>query len=293
MASYHYDSQNRLLSLSNATAQITFTYDGKNRCSSRTINGTTTYYLYDGWNLIEERNAAGTEVTSYLHGNTIDEILAKIQSTNTIYYHHDALGNVTHLSDNTGQLLEKYRYDVYGNVTILNPTNGILPISSYGNRFLFTGREYIQEAGAYDLRNRFYDPVLGRFLSTDPIGFGLDEESEEEISLEEFKPEVDSEIEDINLYRYVHNNSINLTDPTGLVATVQTLRGNVKKKKCPDHNGQPPGPDEIMVITGPRSKALVIFSNGRVVPIGSNTLFSNCRGNKKPRGAGGSTGDLG
>ena len=195
LASYHYDSQNRLLSVSNATAQITFTYDARNRCTSRTLNGTTTYYLYEGWNLIEERDVAGSELTSYLYGVTIDEILTKTDSTNTIYYHHDALGNVTHLSDNTGRLLEKYRYDAYGRVTFYGSTNQPLTASSYGNRFLFTGREWIQEAGLYDYRNRIYSPSLGRFLQTDPIGFGAG---------------------DVNLYRYVENNPINSTDSLGL-----------------------------------------------------------------------------
>ncbi|MCH7615960.1 MAG: RHS repeat-associated core domain-containing protein, partial [Nitrospinae bacterium] len=47
-------------------------------------------------------------------------------------------------------------------------------------------------------RARYYDPQTGRFLSEDPIGFGgLDQ----------------------NLYRYVFNNPVNLSDPSGKYAS--------------------------------------------------------------------------
>ena len=41
-----------------------------------------------------------------------------------------------------------------------------------------------------------YSPALGRFLQTDPVGTA----------------------DDLNLYAYVKNNPVNLTDPTGMIA---------------------------------------------------------------------------
>jgi RHS repeat-associated protein len=66
----------------------------------------------------------------------------------------------------------------------------------YANRFLYTGREFLKEANLYDYRNRVYSPDLGRFLQTDPIRFSVG---------------------DVNLYRYVSNNPVNLIDPDGLM----------------------------------------------------------------------------
>jgi len=57
----------------------------------------------------------------------------------------------------------------------------------------------------YYYRARYYDPQAGRFLSEDPIGFL----SGDAIGVEAADP---------NLYRYVRNNPINLTDPTGQIA---------------------------------------------------------------------------
>lgn len=51
-------------------------------------------------------------------------------------------------------------------------------------------------------RNFCYDPVSGRFIQKDPIGLAAG---------------------DTNLYRYVGNNPMNFSDPSGLY---QTLNGS-------------------------------------------------------------------
>jgi RHS repeat-associated protein len=71
--------------------------------------------------------------------------------------------------------------------------------SQYGNRFLFTGREWLKGLDIYDYRHRLYQPELGRFLQPDPKHF---------------------EAGDYNLYRYCHNDPVNKTDPTGLILIV-------------------------------------------------------------------------
>jgi len=101
------------------------------------------------------------------------------------YYHADGLGSITGLSDATGTMVQTYGYDAFGNVT---PTGGIT------KPFTFTGREYDAETSMYFYRARYYDPVMGRFVTKDPIGFAGG----------------------VNLYAYVQNNPINRIDPTGL-----------------------------------------------------------------------------
>jgi uncharacterized protein RhaS with RHS repeats len=51
----------------------------------------------------------------------------------------------------------------------------------------------LPEAQLYHYRARAYDPMMGRFLQTDPIGYG----------------------DGANIYAYVHGDPVNLTDPTG------------------------------------------------------------------------------
>lgn len=192
---YTYDSLTRLTKATNGATTYSFAYDARNRCVLRTANGVKRFFYYDHNDRIEERDATDHLLTKYVTGRFIDELLVKIDSSGSVYYVQDGLGNTTHLTDATGNVVEKYRYDVFGNPTVLKPDNTVLTGSSFDNRFLFTGREYLADLKIYDYRNRFYSPELGRFLQCDPIRFNS---------------------RDINLYNYVLNNPVNLIDPMGL-----------------------------------------------------------------------------
>jgi RHS repeat-associated protein len=190
---YTYDAKGRLTAASNGSVTASMAYDGRNRCVSRTINGNTIYLYYDDWNLIEEYNTSGL-LNQYIHGAVVDEIVVKRSNGISVFYHHDAIGNTTQLTDINGSLAEQYAYDIFGKVVMKDGSGMIITASSFGNRFLFTGRELIQELELYDYRNRMYSFALGRFLQVDPIGFGG---------------------HDLNLYRYVENDPLNRLDPYG------------------------------------------------------------------------------
>jgi RHS repeat-associated protein len=121
----------------------------------------------------------------YTHGPNIDEPLAVQQGTAIYYYHADGLGSITGLSNTSGTIVQTYSYDSFGNMT---------STGSISQPFTYTGREYDQETGMYFYRARYYDPKVGRFVTKDPISFNGG---------------------DVNLYAYVKNDPINLTDPEG------------------------------------------------------------------------------
>ena len=81
----------------------------------------------------------------------------------------------------------RFTYEPFGNTTI---GLGQIP----GDPIAFTGRE-LDPSGLYFMRNRYYNPVLQRFLSPDPIGYAGGS---------------------INLYAYVNNDPLNSRDPLGL-----------------------------------------------------------------------------
>jgi len=135
-----------------------------------------------------------------VYGLGSDEVLTRKKwypsgPPQNIFYHTNALGSVTAVTSDTGEVLERYKYDAYGQVTFLNPSNNA-PISSSTvfNNILFTGRYYDTETKLYYYRARTYHPYMGRFLQRDPLG----------------------EAASINLYNYVFNNPVNATDPSGL-----------------------------------------------------------------------------
>jgi RHS repeat-associated protein len=92
---------------------------------------------------------------------------------------------VAALSNNNNQIVERYSYDVFGEP---NTT------SSVGNPYMFTGRRLDTETGNYYYRARYYNPDIGRFLQTDPIGYD----------------------DGLNMYTGFSNNPTNMVDPWGL-----------------------------------------------------------------------------
>jgi RHS repeat-associated protein len=192
---FSYDAQNRLIKAQKGTMNLSFAYDARDRCVKRTINGASTFFYYDEWDLIEERNSSGGLAAAYVHGAQVDEVLVKAVAGNAVFYHHDALGSVTHLTSEAGTVVEQYSYDVFGAPLIKDGAGALLATSAFDNRFLFTGREYIQQLALYDYRHRMYSPELGRFIQLDPLRFDAG---------------------DINLYRYVANSPVNWRDPLGL-----------------------------------------------------------------------------
>jgi len=150
----------------------------------------------DGWNLIQEGPSATSASRNYVHGARVDEIVESSNSAGQFAYHHyDARGHCILLTDASGGILEQYDYDAFGLPRFYNSTAQPLTSSTFGNRFLFTGREWLGDLHLYDYRNRMYQPELGRFLQPDPKEFGAG---------------------DYNLYRYCHNDPVNKTDPLGL-----------------------------------------------------------------------------
>jgi RHS repeat-associated protein len=117
------------------------------------------------------------------------------------YYHSNSTGNVTAITDNSGALVERVDYDIYGMPTFTdyktdpqNPT--MVSNSLIGNSYLFHGRRYDSETNLYYYRARYYDPITGRFLSTDPMGYA----------------------DSMNLYQAFKMNGFNYVDPWGTIA---------------------------------------------------------------------------
>ena len=219
---YVYDAEKRLVSASAAGHSAQFVYDGLGRCVKRTIDGAATVFTYDEWKTIVEWTGAGEFVAWNLYGPGADEILVRYQPNigGHVHYHLDAMGNVQFLLSGEAHLgLEKYTYDVFGKPTITGWNGDVRPISQHGNRFLFTGREYLYTLGIYDYRHRDYHPGLGRFMQTDPLGLQIEgaKLSAQQTALYPAgaAPGTFSSSE-LNLYRYCHNDPVNNSDPFGL-----------------------------------------------------------------------------
>ena len=138
-------------------------------------NGTeTNYFVNDGQQVVADLDATGGVKRAYVYAG-LDRPLAMTVYTGTVaktyFYLTDHLGSVQAIADETGEIVESYRYDAWGRVLgIYNASGASISESAIGNRFLWSGKDYSYKAGLYYNRFRIYDPISGRFLSKDPIG---------------------------------------------------------------------------------------------------------------------------
>ncbi len=173
---YTYDYKNKIITASNGSKTISFEYDPFGRRIKKDTGSNTINYYYAGDQVIEEQNSTGQTIKQFVYGNLIDEIIRMDKyNNNTIensfYYHTDSIGNITAITDKGGNIVEKYKYNIYGSPTITDNTGNILNSSAIGNDYMFQSRRYDKELKLYYYRARAYDPEIGRFLQTDPIGY--------------------------------------------------------------------------------------------------------------------------
>jgi RHS repeat-associated protein len=196
---YTWDARNRLIGINGysadcSTLTASFTYDAIGRRIEKTINGKATQYFYDGYDIVQELTG-GAVSANYIRSLNIDEPLARVKSDGTVrYYHHDGIGSVVDLTDESGAIKTQYSYDPFGSVALSG--------ESKDSPFQFTGREN-DGTGLYYYRARYYDPELQRFISEDPIGLRGG----------------------INKFAYVGNNPLSFRDPYGLITQGQVVGG--------------------------------------------------------------------
>ena len=85
------------------------------------------------------------------------------------------------------------------------------------NHYKFTGKERDSESGLDNFGARYYGSSLGRFMQTDPIWVKADRM---------FDPQR------LNLYSYVRNNPLKLTDPSGMDVVLRTCSGSSTMTQC-------------------------------------------------------------
>jgi RHS repeat-associated protein len=194
-ASLTYNAFNKVATVVQGTNTLTITY-GPDRQRTKTVlvngsNTTTTLYA-DNY---EQRTVNGT-TTTYHYVASPDGLAAvyvkKNGTTIPYYVETDHLGSIINLFDASGTKQFSATYDAWGKQTITKNAMGL----TRG----YTGHEHWNVFGLIDMNGRFYDPLLGRFLSPDPYVQAPDNP------------------QNFNRYAYCFNNPLKYTDPSGNIS---------------------------------------------------------------------------
>jgi len=121
----------------------------------------------------------------------------------TVYLLEDHLGGVDGFTSSSGALLARTSYRPFGarrsgDWLSSAPTSAEWQQIQATTRRGFTDHEHLDNLGIVHMNGRAYDPVLGRFLSPDPI------------------VQAPYDTQGLNRYAYVRNNPLRYTDPSGL-----------------------------------------------------------------------------
>ncbi len=178
---YVWDFDNQITAADNTGNgnNIYYQYDVLGRRVAKTvINQLAKVYVCCGHQVLMEYDrgtAPSTGYRKYLYGAYIDEPTVMFRPHNggwaPQYYHRDSQHSVIALTWPSGKVAERYNYDSYGNVTIRAADGSTRTQPGTDNPYLYTGRRWDKETGLYYFRARYYDSVLGRFISRDPSGY--------------------------------------------------------------------------------------------------------------------------
>ena len=185
---YQFDIAHRLTAVTGPGAE-SYLYDGNGR-RARTLNSTTGTIEYFGYGadgrLLQDWSSRRGNRKGYIYlGNTLVATygVTTVNPNNgaiTIEYKHtDALGSPVVTTDATRGISGRQLYTPYG--------LPLAPVDGVG----YTGHVNDVGTGLTYMQQRYYDPQISRFLSSDPANAGF------------------------NLYDYASNNPYRSTDPDG------------------------------------------------------------------------------
>ena len=186
---YVWDDAGRLKEVDISSSPVgEYTYNAWNQRTKKVASSVTTHYVYGAGGLLYgEYDSSGDFIREYvyLNGQPLAQIDAGSPETET-YLHPDQLGTPKFGTDSGGTQVWSWAPDAFGIGT---------PSGSVTVNLRMPGQYYDAESDIFYNWNRYYNPEIGRYVSSDPIGLAGG----------------------INTFLYATANPLLLSDPDGLL----------------------------------------------------------------------------
>lgn len=173
------------------------------KTSAACAGGTTTNFVYDpAGHLIGEYDASGAVIQETVWVGDIPVAVFKSNGVAVVpyYVYSDNLNTPRAITNTAGQLVWRWDGEPFG-ATAADENPSSLGQFVYGLRF--PGQYFDAETGYHQNRWREYDPKMGRYLQSDPIGLAGG----------------------LNTYLYADANPLAKSDPSGQNAILWGARG--------------------------------------------------------------------
>ncbi|WP_305852104.1 RHS repeat-associated core domain-containing protein, partial [Aliikangiella sp. G2MR2-5] len=182
---FSYNDANRMATSSVGGLVTNYQYNAKGERSVKTRSGVETHYIFDlNGQLIAEADGNGNIQKEYVYFN--GQPFAQVIGDDVYFYHNSHLGAPELMTDANQNIVWQASHTPFGLATVTNET--------IVNNIRFPGQYYDDESGLHYNYFRDYDPEIGRYIQSDPIGLAGG----------------------INTYGYVLGNPVMYSDPYGL-----------------------------------------------------------------------------
>ena len=153
---------------------VNFAYNEDGIRTQKTSGGVLTSYYYNGSLLIGMTVGSGssTKILRFSYdasGNVVavDYSTDNGSTFNTYYYLRNAQNDIVKLIDSSGSTVVEYCYDSWGKP--LSTSGSLASALGKDNPFRYRGYVFDEETGFYYLQSRYYNPEVGRFISSDVL----------------------------------------------------------------------------------------------------------------------------
>ncbi|WP_210036556.1 RHS repeat-associated core domain-containing protein [Methylocaldum gracile] len=179
--------------------------------TAKIVNGRVTHFDYAPWGPLLSESVGDVVSSSYPYADMttlaytdyvyLDDLpLAQIDPSGAVaYLHPNHLGAPLVATNENGEVVWQANYEPFGQASLVNPSVTL--------NLRLPGQYFDAETGLYQNWHRDYDPSLGRYLQSDPIGLAGG----------------------INTYAYVENNPLLYVDPQGLYGMAHDIGRLVDK----------------------------------------------------------------